>query len=109
MARFKSDVKRMVGATWRPRGRLYVDQDRITVVKAMLSKEGVVAQVTIESPSGNTFIDGSALSAVTTGMKLPRPPGSVSEVGGLIPLRIAFLHRFRGEHDLQVLVERSDE
>lgn len=109
MARFKSEVKRMVGASWRPRGRLYVDQDRITVVKALLNREGTVSQVTVESPSGNSFIDGSALSAVSPGMRLPKPPHSLAEVAGMIPLRIAFLHRFRGEHDLQVLVDQSDE
>jgi protein TonB len=109
LARFKSDVKRMVGATWRPRGRLYIDMDRITVVRALLNAEGVVAHSTVESTSGNSFLDGSALSAISAGMRLPRPPRSVGEVAGMVPLRIAFVHRFRGEHDLQVLIDRSDE
>jgi TonB family protein len=109
LARFKSDVKRMVGATWRPRGRLYVDQDRITVVRTLLSPEGVVASSTVESTSGSSFLDGSALQAITAGMRLPRPPQSLGQVAGMVPLRIAFVHRFRGEHDLQVLAERSDE
>lgn len=109
LARFKSDVKRMVGATWRPRSRLYIDQDRITVVKALLNTEGVVAHTTVESPSGNAFLDGSALAAMSAGMRLPRPPPSLGQVAGMFPLRVAFVHRFRGEHDVQVLVERSDE
>jgi protein TonB len=109
LARFRSDVKRMVGATWRPRGRLYIDQDRTTVVKALLSREGVVTHATVETTSGSTFLDGSALQAVTAGMRLPRPPASLGEVAGLVPVRLAFLHRFRGEHDVQVVVERSDE
>ena len=109
LARFKSDVKRMVGATWRPRGRLYIDQDRLTVVRALVSAEGVVSHATVETSSGSTFLDGSALQAITAGMRLPRPPASLGQVAGMIPLRIAFMHRFRGEHDLQVLAERSDE
>jgi len=109
LARFKSDVKRMVGATWRPRGRLYIDQDRTTVVKVLLNTEGVVGHATIESPSGNAFLDGSTLSAVSAGMRLPRPPQSLGQVAGMVPVRIAFIHRFRGAHDVQVVAERSDE
>jgi TonB family protein len=109
MARWKSDVKRMVGALWRPRARIFVDQDRTTVVKVLLGPDGVVVQVAIETPSGNQFLDGSALSAVTTGLRLPKPPRSLEEVAGKRPVRIAFMHRFRGEHDLQVLADTADE
>jgi TonB family protein len=109
MARWKSDVKRMVGALWRPRARIFVDQDRTTVVKVLLSPDGVVASFAIETPSGNSFIDGSALTAISSGMRLPRPPRSLEEVAGMRPFRIAFMHRFRGEHDLQVLADAADE
>jgi TonB family protein len=109
MARWKSDVKRMVGAQWRPRARIFIDQDRTTVVKALLNPDGVVAHVTIETPSGNAFLDGSALSAVSAGLRLPRPPRSLEEVAGMRPVRFAFMHRFRGEHDIQVLVDAADE
>jgi TonB family protein len=109
MARWKSDVKRMVGALWRPRPRIYIDQDRVTVVKLLLSPDGVVAHAAIETPSGSSFLDGSTLSAVSAGLRLPRPPRSLEEVAGMRPVRIAFMHRFRGEHDLQVLVDAADE
>jgi TonB family protein len=109
MARWKSDVKRMVGALWRPRARIFIDQDRTTVVKVLLSPDGVVANVAVETPSGNSFIDGSALTAISSGMRLPKPPRSLEEVAGMRPVRIAFMHRFRGEHDLQVLADAADE
>jgi TonB family protein len=109
MARWKSDVKRMVGALWRPRGRIFIDQDRTTVVKALLGPDGTVAHVAIDTSSGNPFIDGSALSAIGPGMRFPKPPRSLEEVAGMRPIRIAFMHRFRGEHDLQVLVDAADE
>jgi TonB family protein len=109
MARWKSDVKRLVGAGWRPRDRLYIDRDRVTILRALLTFEGVVAHVSVESSSGSGFLDGSTLSALTEGMRLPRPPHSLGEVAGVVPVRIAFLHRFRGEHDVQIMAEVADE
>jgi len=109
MARWKSDVRRIVAAQWRPRARIYIDQDRVTVVKLLLGVDGVVAHAAVETASGSGFLDGSALSAVSAGLRLPRPPRSLEEVAGMRPVRIAFMHRFRGEHDLQVMVDRADE
>jgi TonB family protein len=79
------------------------------VVKALLGRDGVVASAAVETSSGSVFLDGSALSAVSAGLRLPRPPRSLGEVAGVVPVRFAFAHRFRGEHDLQVLVDASDE
>jgi TonB family protein len=109
MARWRSDVKRMVAALWHPRPRLYIDQDRVTVVKLLLGPDGAVAHAAIDTTSGSGFLDGSALSAVSPGLRLPRPPRSLEEVAGMRPVRIAFMHRFRGEHDLQVLADAADE
>jgi TonB family protein len=109
MARWKSDVKRMLGALWRPRPRIYIDQDRVTVVKALLGADGLVSSASVETPSGSAFLDGSALSAVGAGLRLPPPPRSLEEVAGKRPVRIAFMHRFRGEHDIQVMVDAADE
>jgi TonB family protein len=105
LARWKMEVKRLVRVEWQPRPRLYVDRDRTTIVRVLLTFEGVVSHASLETSSGNPFLDGSGLVALKPGLRLPKPPASLGEVAGLVPVRLAFLHRFRGAHEVLVLTD----
>jgi len=110
LARFRSDVKRLLRAEWRPARVIRArDRERMAIVRVLLTFEGVVAHATVESASGSQFFDAGALEVFKPGMRLPRPPATLGEVAGLVPVRVAFVQQARGDGDVQVVIGESSE
>lgn len=82
-ASFFNRIKERVGREWDPRtpirrydpqGTKIGNQERLTVVKATIDKEGNVIQVMVHQPSGVYYLDDEALRAFRESGPFPNPP-----------------------------------
>jgi TonB family protein len=96
---FFDRMKRGVKRQWRPnrvyqvhdpRRQVYGVQDRLTVLKVILTGDGTVKHVMIEKPSGVPFLDSEARRAFTAASPFPNPPEGLKDANGRISLRFGF-------------------
>ncbi len=101
---FLALVKEAVAAQWEPSlaFRFRGDHDRTTVVRLLLTFEGAVAHAGLVASSGMDVLDGTALSACRRGLRLGNPPAALGEIAGLVPVRVGFVHRVRGDGEIRV-------
>jgi TonB family protein len=105
--RFANELHHAIAREWRP-SRAYAataEQERRTVVRLMLSRQGDVVQADVVSPAGIDFLDQGALSWVRPGLRFPPPPPAFGRGPGPVPIFVAFLH-LAGEP--RVLKPRED-
>ena len=105
LALFLTNVRRLVMEHWKPSTafRKFGTGDRVTIVRALLTGEGVLAHVAVVTSSGMDLLDEGVLAAFKPRMRFPAPPAALGEVAGIIPVRIGFLHSIRGENEVRVL------
>ena len=96
---FFNRVKRSVQRRWRavemhrrydPRGRVYGVRDRLTVVEVVLTREGVLDDITVEQDSGIAFLDEVALQAFRDAQPFPNPPQALRDGDGRIRFKFGF-------------------
>lgn len=111
VASFLTNVRRTVLEQWKPSGafKRFGMQDKVTIVRALLTADGILAHVSVVSSSGIDLLDEGALAAFKQGMRFPSPPAALGEIAGIIPVRVAFLHSVRGQNEVRILREpRND-
>jgi TonB family protein len=108
-AAYRADLSRAVREQWRPSPayRIFSGVDRMTTVRVLLTFDGVVVHAAVLSSSGLDLLDQTVLAALKQGMHLPRPPATLGEVAGLVPLRLVFLHSVRGANEVKVMREAT--
>jgi outer membrane biosynthesis protein TonB len=105
VAAFRSGMRAAIRREWHPAKAFkgFGDRDRITVVRLLLTFDGIVAHAAVETSSGLEILDENAMHTFKRGMKLPSPPAALGEVAGLVPVHVAFRHSMRGDHEVQIL------
>ena len=93
--RFANNLHHAIAQEWRP-SRAFAataEQERRTMVKLMLSREGALIQADVVSPAGLDFLDKGAVAWVRPGMRFPPPPPAFGSGPGPVPIFVGFLHR----------------
>jgi TonB family protein len=105
IARFQKEVGRILREEWRPSPafRMSGDRERVTVVRAVFTVDGMLADVAVWSPSGIGFLDHGVIAAMKVGSRFPTPPAAFADQVGLVPVWIEFHHRVGRESGLRIL------
>jgi TonB family protein len=101
--RFANALHRAIAEEWRP-SRAFLasgDEERTTVVRLMLDRNGVLATTSVVSSAGIEFLDTGALAALKPGARLPAPPSAFIRRPGPVPVFVAFYHRAGEVHVLR--------
>jgi TonB family protein len=104
--RFLTATRQALLDRWRPSRafRQVGDRERVTTVRLLLERDGVVARIHPVASAGVDFLDSGALAALKTGDRLPVPPDSlVRTAEGQIPLWVEFRHRVGRPSDVRVM------
>jgi hypothetical protein len=90
---------------WRPSPafRISGDRERVTVVRAVFTVDGMLANVAVWSPSGIAFLDQGVVASMRVGSRFPSPPAAYPDQAGLVPVWIEFHHRVGRESGWRVL------
>jgi TonB family protein len=96
-------VKERVALHWRPHderrmdrtGTLYGDEDRYTSLLVEVRRNGTLASMSVEVPSGSSLIDAMAVQAFAQTAPLPPPLPDLLQ-NGRLRFRIGFCYRPRG-------------
>jgi TonB family protein len=96
-------VKERVAPHWRPyderrmdrTGTLYGDEDRYTALLVEVRRNGTLASMSVEVPSGVSLLDAMAVQAFAQTAPLPPPLPDLLQ-NGRLRFRIGFCYRPRG-------------
>jgi TonB family protein len=96
-------VKERVALHWRPHeerrmdrtGTLYGDEDRYTALLIEVRRNGTLASMSVEVPSGVSLLDAMAVQAFAQTAPLPPPLPDLLQ-NGRLRFRIGFCYRPRG-------------
>jgi protein TonB len=104
-AAYRADLSKALLAEWHPSRafRVFSGADRMTTVRVLLTFEGVLVHAAVLASSGLDVLDQNVLATLRQGLRLPRPPPTLGEVAGLVPLRLVFMHNVRGANDVKVV------
>jgi TonB family protein len=105
--RFAGDLRRAIAGEWRPSRAFQAsgDQERKTVLRLTLTRDGALTNATMTTSAGIDFLDAGALAAVKPGSRLPAPPPGFFRRPGPVLVVVAFDH---ADGNLHILLPRED-
>jgi TonB family protein len=98
-ASFFNRVKEQVRQYWKPGieyrqrdpdGNVYGERSRLTMCWVVLERNGKLAHVKIETPSGLEFLDDVAVEAIKEAAPFPNPPPELVDETGTIRFKFGF-------------------
>ena len=95
MFAFAAKIRAVVAELWRPSVAFSrtSEEERITLVRLMLSREGKLLETQLVQTAGIDFLDKAAREAVPLGTNLPVPPPAFTRQPGPAQVLIAFRHK----------------
>jgi hypothetical protein len=103
--RFRTRTRQTLDELWRPSPAFQRngDHERVTTARVLVTADGVLIRASVVGSAGIDFLDRGVMDALRAGTRLPRPPASYREVGGLTALWIEFHHNVRRTSIIKVL------
>jgi TonB family protein len=98
-ASFFNRVKDQVRQYWKPSaayrerdpdGNVYGERSRLTMCWVVLKRDGTLAEVKLETPSGLEFLDDVAVEAIKLAQPFPNPPPELIDGSGMIRFKFGF-------------------
>jgi outer membrane biosynthesis protein TonB len=95
MFAFAAKIRAVVAGRWRPSPAFSQtsEQERITLVRMLLSRDGKLLQTEVAQSAGIEFLDRAAREAVPLGTNLPVPPPAFTRQPGPAQVLISFRHK----------------